>query len=727
MLKELEVYGFKSFAKRTKLVFPCPEKDQAGITVIVGPNGSGKSNLVEAVQWVLGEQKFKNLRSHQSQDLIFSGSNLRKKADFAEVSIVLENKVNKELWPEIEIKRRLWPNGENEYFLNKKKVRLSDIEETLYKINFGKYSYSLINQGEIYKLLELTPRARKDFFDEATGIKPYLKKIESAQKKIERSQENLEKVEISIKEIHPQLSYLEKQVKKLEKKQQLKQELFKLEKDFYSYQYHQLNKQIISLEEEINKQKNKVKDLKEKIAFNQEKINKLSSSDTSHLWQNLHNEYQEKERLKNNYSKELFILETKIQSLNAPKISTSSVSLNVESSLLLKEIKNFSSQLSSLKERIKSKSISHNSLIKELESLSSKIKKIISFFNEQKQESNEQEQIKNLLEEKKNLESKIKQIDEQIEQISKKLNNIIEEQNKFRQSFSSLEQENQKLRNILEKQETILNDLNIELTKKQTEKQALCQEIQEELGKENFEKIINSNFSETPINSKQDEQKIQRMKRELYAIGEIDPDVEKEYPKVLERYNFLQEQSKDIKQTINSLDKLITHLQEKVKVQFKENFQKINQLFQKYFDLLFQGGKACLEIVNLRNETSSSEEEEEEKKDNIGIEIKTNPPGKKIKSTKSLSGGEKSLTCLALISAIISLNKPPFAIYDEVDAALDEQNSLRLAQILKEVNKSTQLIVVSHNHQTIQAADILYGVTMTKDGSSQVLSVKLNK
>jgi len=506
MLKELEVYGFKSFAKRTKLVFPCPEKDQAGITVIVGPNGSGKSNLVEAVQWVLGEQKFKNLRSHQSQDLIFSGSNLRKKADFAEVSIVLENKVNKELWPEIEIKRRLWPNGENEYFLNKKKVRLSDIEETLYKINFGKYSYSLINQGEIYKLLELTPRARKDFFDEATGIKPYLKKIESAQKKIERSQENLEKVEISIKEIHPQLSYLEKQVKKLEKKQQLKQELFKLEKDFYSYQYHQLNKQIISLEEEINKQKNKVKDLKEKIAFNQEKINKLSSSDTSHLWQNLHNEYQEKERLKNNYSKELFILETKIQSLNAPKISTSSVSLNVESSLLLKEIKNFSSQLSSLKERIKSKSISHNSLIKELESLSSKIEKIISFFNEQKQESNEQEQIKNLLEEKKNLESKIKQIDEQIEQISKKLNNIIEEQNKFRQSFSSLEQENQKLRNILEKQETILNDLNIELTKKQTEKQALCQEIQEELGKENFEKIINSNLSETPINSKQDEQ-----------------------------------------------------------------------------------------------------------------------------------------------------------------------------------------------------------------------------
>jgi chromosome segregation protein len=107
MLKELEIFGFKSFADKIKLVFPRPNEENFGITAIVGPNGSGKSNIVEAIQWVLGEQGHKTLRSHNSQDLIFSGSPLRARADYAEVGITLENKTNKDIWPLVEIKRRL--------------------------------------------------------------------------------------------------------------------------------------------------------------------------------------------------------------------------------------------------------------------------------------------------------------------------------------------------------------------------------------------------------------------------------------------------------------------------------------------------------------------------------------------------------------------------------------------------------------------------------------------
>ena len=152
MLKELKLFGFKSFANKTKLIFPRPSGKCFGITAIVGPNGSGKSNLVETIQWILGEQKYKNLRSHTSQDLIFSGSHLRKPADFAEAALTLENKTNSDIWSEIQIKRRIWRNGESEYLLNNNKVRLSDIETALFKINFGKYNYSIINQSLHYNI-----------------------------------------------------------------------------------------------------------------------------------------------------------------------------------------------------------------------------------------------------------------------------------------------------------------------------------------------------------------------------------------------------------------------------------------------------------------------------------------------------------------------------------------------------------------------------------------------
>jgi len=732
MLKELKLFGFKSFANKTKLIFPRPSGKCFGITAIVGPNGSGKSNLVETIQWILGEQKYKNLRSHTSQDLIFSGSHLRKPADFAEAALTLENKTNSDIWSEIQIKRRIWRNGESEYLLNNNKVRLSDIETALFKINFGKYNYSIINQGEISRLLDLTPRGRKEFFDEATGVKPYLKEIDTSQKKIERSKENLARVEIALKEISPQLSYLSKQVRKLAKRQKLKQELFKLEKDYYQAQYQKINQEISSFLKKNPELEKKARILKEKISNNDQKIQKFSSSKMSNQWQSLHQQYQEKEAEKSQCSKTLFSIEAKIQSLRSKaEFIPEKFVVKATNEQLFEELKSIKKETQNLEEEIKKNDLNRFNLENKIKKLISSINKVLSFFEKREQEESKEseEEIKKLIKSKIDLEKKIKIISDEARNISAKLGKLAQEEDKFRQSFADLEQENHNLRQSLEKIENALNENKINLAHLDAKKNALCEEIEEELGKDNLEKITKINSDVNEIKSLEDKKgEIQKIKRELLLIGEIDPEVEREYPKILERHNFLKKESDDLKKSIDSLTKIINRLQEQVQGQFQENFKKINKNFNEYFRYLFGGGSAKLNLITLKNEDEDNGSSKNRYSNQVqGIEIEAIPPGKKVKSLKTLSGGEKTLTSLALLSAVLSLNKPPFVIYDEVDAALDEENSLRFAQILKELNTKTQLIVVTHNRQTMQAANTLYGVTMTKDGVSKILSVQLER
>lgn len=715
MLKELEIFGFKSFAQRTKLSFPRPNEEYFGITAIVGPNGSGKSNLVEAIQWVLGEQSQKTLRSHLSQDLIFAGSPSKKPANYAEVKLSLENKIANDLWPLIQIKRRLWRSGESEYLINENKVRLSDIENTLFKINFGKYNYSIIGQGDIARLFNLSPRARKEFFDEATGIKPYLKKIEISSKKIEKTKENLNHLKIALKEISPQLSYLSRQVEKLKKRQELKQKLFKLEKDFYQAQIKKIDHNLAERQKRIPLLQEEIKILKKEIEENEKKIQSFSSSKLSDQWSELQAKYQEKEREKNQLSQEMISLNLKIQSLEN-SYSTEKLALNLEIGLLFQKLEKIEKKINNLLSNI----LNNNpSVIKqELEELLSNVRVLLSYFEKQKPDETINEKKEKFFQSKKIISQKLEKIEKEIKGISSKLSNLGQEEDKIRQSFRKWEEKNQKLRKDLELKENDLQENKINLARLEEKQNNLYQEISKELGKDNLEKIIKISKEKTdyPLEEYQEKgDEIANIKRELLIIGEIDPEVEKEYPKVSSRYNFLKKESDDLKKSLRSLNKIIAQLEKRVKEQFEEQFKKINKIFNDYFKRFFGGGQARLIPIK-------SEEDELN-----GIEIEASLPGKKIKSIKTLSGGEKTLTSLALISAILSLNKPPFAVYDEVDAALDEENSLRFGEILKEINKDTQLIVVSHNRQTIQAADILYGITMGQDGASKILSLQLSE
>ncbi len=221
-LKSIEIHGFKSFAN--KIVF----KFHNGITGIVGPNGSGKSNVADAVRWVLGEQRIKQLRGSSMQDVIFSGTEMRKPLGYAYVAITLDNSDHQLAidYDEVTVARRIYRSGESEYLLNGTICRLKDVNELFYDTGIGKEGYSIIGQGQIDKILSGKPEERRELFDEAAGIVKFKRRKVAAQKKLEDEKQNLLRVNDILSELEKQIGPLEKQseVAKvyLKKKEELK-------------------------------------------------------------------------------------------------------------------------------------------------------------------------------------------------------------------------------------------------------------------------------------------------------------------------------------------------------------------------------------------------------------------------------------------------------------------------------------------------------------------------
>ena len=191
MLKALELYGFKSFADKTRFEFP------PGITVVVGPNGSGKSNVVDAMKWVLGEQSAKSLRGREMADVIFKGSGAgsggRRPANAAEVTIVFDN-ADAALpldTPEVRVTRRVYRSGEGEYLINGNPCRLRDLKDLFRGTGVGTDAYSLIEQGKVDTLLQASPRERRAIFEEAAGISRFKAKKLETQRRLERVEQNL--------------------------------------------------------------------------------------------------------------------------------------------------------------------------------------------------------------------------------------------------------------------------------------------------------------------------------------------------------------------------------------------------------------------------------------------------------------------------------------------------------------------------------------------------------
>ncbi len=252
LLKKLSISGFKSFADKVTLNF------DAGITGIVGPNGCGKSNVIDSVRWVMGEQNAKNLRGETSTDIIFSGSEKRKPLGLAEVALTFDNSEDKGFCPpeyrhepEITISRRIYSDGSRDYFINRKQCRLKDVTDFFATTGLGGRSYSMIQQGQVDRILNAKPEDVREILEEAAGTLVYKKRKQEAQKRLESAQGNLSRMEDIMVEIVRQKDALYEQVEKAKKWQELSQNLRQTEVHLLKQNFSHFNFEKEKLESEL--------------------------------------------------------------------------------------------------------------------------------------------------------------------------------------------------------------------------------------------------------------------------------------------------------------------------------------------------------------------------------------------------------------------------------------------------------------------------------------------
>ncbi|HQY93503.1 AAA family ATPase, partial [Caldilinea sp.] len=239
-IKRVVIQGFKTFARRTEFVF------DPGVTAVVGPNGSGKSNIVDAVRWCLGEQSFSLLRSRKTSDVIFSGSDKKARLNLVEVTITLDNSAGEIPidYTEVEITRRAYRDGDNEYIVNGQRVRLQDVVDLLAQTGLGKRTYSVIGQGLIDRALSMAPEERRSLFEEAAGISGYQIKRATAVRRLEATRQNLTRVRDIVAELSPRLGTLRRQAERAQEREQIARDLQVLLRDWYGYRWHTTLRQV---------------------------------------------------------------------------------------------------------------------------------------------------------------------------------------------------------------------------------------------------------------------------------------------------------------------------------------------------------------------------------------------------------------------------------------------------------------------------------------------------
>ncbi len=329
--------------------------------------------------------------------------------------------------------------------------------------------------------------------------------------------------------------------------------------------------------------------------------------------------------------------------------------------------------------------------------------------NKQEQLSNiknDNEQLMNNINELKN---KITQIKEDVENSGNKVEKLKEERIKSNEKLEKTEKEIESLFKTIE-------GLKEQLVKIDVKKTKTAQDIEDIINKmwEEYELTPNSceNY-EKPSNVAQTQKRVKEIREEIKKLGSINVDSIEEYKQLKERYDFMCEQRLDLEDAIAKLKKIINEMTQVMKEQFSEKFKIINKNFNEVFKELFGGGKAELILTDEQNILE------------CGIEIQAQPTGKKLQNMSLLSGGERALTAIALLFAILKINPSPFCVLDEIEAALDDVNVFRYADYLKKFTKETQFLVITHRKGTMEAADTVYGVTMEENGISKLLSMKL--
>ncbi|TSC68772.1 MAG: Chromosome partition protein smc, partial [Parcubacteria group bacterium Gr01-1014_70] len=674
----------------------------------------------------------KSLRGKRGEDLIFHGSGEASQLGKARVGITFDN--TGQTFPidfsEITISREVYRDGANEYRVNDSSVRLKDIIELMSNVGIGGSGHHIISQGEADRVLYASLRERKNMVEDALGLRIYHIKQQEAERKLASTAENMREVSLLRREIQPHMRFLRGEAEKIESSQKMRDELEELLRAYINREGSSLDaaRRVFEereepLREELKKAEKEV-ETRRRTVLEQQSLMKAGVPKEMEL---ILKELGERDAQRQTLERDLGRLEGELAMLLRAQKETSSAhswsSEEVESELhaivslidaavSLRSVDDLLKKFSELKERV-------------LRFLRPSAKAVVS-------EKNDSEFLA-LKAKQETLQQKLQAHEAEKKELLTKRSAWEENMRKSQSSFW----EDQKL---LREAEERIHTLKDALRALETDRERLrlrADELKRE--REEADPLIGAHMVEESRPWEEEErlkahQKIQRLRIKLEEAGGVNPQILQEYEEVGQRDAFLAKELDDLGRTEKSLQTLRQQLEEELQHSFTEGVKKINGEFNELFRTMFGGGSAKLMLVKLQSkeeegdlEIAGSRKVDENPRVEFGVDIAVDIPRKRVKNLDMLSGGERALTSIALLFAMSFVNPPPFLVLDETDAALDEANSQRYGALLRNLSDKTQLIVITHNRQTMKEARVLYGVTMGSDGISRLLSLKFEE
>lgn len=739
-LKELTINGFKSFAKKGELEFSAP------ITAIVGPNGSGKSNIAESFRFVLGEQSVKSMRGKRGEDLIWGGSEKVSRGNRASVTVLFDNKSRTFAldFDEVKIERLVHRDGQNEYKINDSSVRLKDIHELLANANIGSTGHHIISQGEADRVLAAGPKERREMIEDALGLKVYQLKKQETERKLDKTRENIQQVESLRREALPHLKYLQKQVEKAERSLEVQKELrtkyaeyLKREDTYVAFRFDTLNKSRIEPLQKLEEIQDRLVTVKKILAETEVPIVPTELTTSEEELKLASQKRQSAERELSKIEGQISFVERRLNHPTVKAVETSAFIPRQQFEKLISIIEiNAEKALSKGGESVLERAL--NDLVHQLRTfLKHEQGEVIDTSEADKSE------LKSLRDSFDEAESAVKEaleIEAEKRAIIEKLRGLqatdTEKNREAERELFSLLNERREIENNIatfDRELSILERDRLDFKQQLQEAVTLLGrgasdyynfEILDDAGHKVSDEIL---VTEDRGKQRSRQHELEKLKIRLEELGVgATEDLLKEYNDAKERDAFLAHELADLEASVNNLKELIVEMQTKLQEQFFVGLEKITKEFNTFFTLMFGGGSAALNMVALKNRSDEGEEAGEEKIEE-GVELQISLPNKRVKGLEMLSGGERALTSIALIFAMSQVNPPPFIILDETDAALDEANSRRYGDMIEALSKKSQLVLITHNRETMSRAGILYGITMGIDGVSKLLSVKFEE
>ncbi len=749
-LKSLELAGFKSFGQKSTLEFTAP------ITSVVGPNGSGKSNIAEGFRFVLGEQSIKSMRGKKGEDLIFNGADGGGRQNRASVRITFDNKTRFLALEvdEVVVERTVFRDGSNEYQINGSQVRLKDVLELLSSAHIGSTGHHIISQGEADRILNSNPKERKAIIEDALGLKTFQYKKQESEKKLKKTEDNIKEVELSRREIAPHIRFLKRQVEKIEQAMQMRIELGNKYDEYLKRESVYLDIEGKAIKSALSDPLQQKAQLEKKLADAREVLEKTKKEDVkSQEFIDADNNLREVRSKKDDLVREIGRVEGEILSLQTI-FENEKKKLESESHKMIK-LSSVSSVYNQI-EKIIDNAVSNND-INEVKVSLKQVRVVLGDFVESQKDDTDTShlddfvtQIEKKIVEKKEKEAEITKIIEEEQRLVSALDSIKQEIENEKDSNRDAEKAVFQIMAELNHLETILSELNSRKRIWERDTESFESEVREGIvligqkisGFHDYQVKDSSDavLSHSEIAGENREEQvarqraIEKLKIRLEDAGAGNgEEILKEYTDVTERDQFLISELEDLESAKAKLAELIADLEARIDREFKEGVSKINKEFSNYFGVMFGGGQAGLSVVRQEKRKKKSDEDidiptdDEEGDLDEGVEISVSLPRKKIKSLMMLSGGERALTSIALLFAMSSVNPPPFIILDETDAALDEANSRKYGDMIENLSKYSQLILITHNRETMSRAGVLYGITMTSSGISKLLSIAFDE